>query len=199
MSMLSLQVDGLRKAANRMEEIGISVGHDNTASAFITHDAVERMREAAYTIESLLDRLQPVPAELDYVEDKSRWHELFGTPERAARTTYDMHECSLGMPIECDDCAAKPICASGANDYDALLEWLRGDITDERYTDLGLCASGNLRDDFENWASLNLKAMAHDLLSPNPFKTLEERREIVEKYKREIVDVLLEWLRGDAE
>ena len=53
MSMLSLQADGLREAANRMEEIGISVGHGNTASAFIMHDAVERMREAADTIEKL--------------------------------------------------------------------------------------------------------------------------------------------------
>ena len=57
----------------------------------------------------------------------SRYAELFGTPELAARTAYDMHECSLGMPIECDDCAAKPICASGAKDYGSLIEWLRGD------------------------------------------------------------------------
>ena len=61
------------------------------------------------------------------VDSHSRWHQLFGTPERAARTAYDMHECSLGMPIECDDCTAEPICKSGAKDYDALIEWLRGE------------------------------------------------------------------------
>ena len=60
--------------------------------------------------------------------DKSRWYELFGTPERAARVAFDMHECSLGMPIECDDCAAKTTCASGAKDYDALLEWLNQEV-----------------------------------------------------------------------
>lgn len=63
---------------------------------------------------------------------KSRWHELFGTPERAARTL----ECSchllyglkvdgfvacIGCPVydkdaDVDDCY-----------YDALLEWLWGD------------------------------------------------------------------------
>ena len=63
--------------------------------------------------------------------DKSRWFELFGTPERATRTAYDMHECSLGVPIECDDCAAKPICASGAKNYDALLEWLKSEVRDD--------------------------------------------------------------------
>lgn len=39
-------------------------------------------------------------------EGVSRWHELFGTPERAARTLFD-----YGSEV----------------DYDALLEWLRGD------------------------------------------------------------------------
>lgn len=37
---------------------------------------------------------------------KSRWYELFGTPEKAART----------LAEDYTDC-----------DYDALLEWLRGD------------------------------------------------------------------------
>ena len=75
-------------------------------------------------------------------------------------------------------------CGYPVTDHDSYCRECGGALhegmTDERYTD------------FENWVSLNLKAMAYDLLSPNPFKTLEERREIVEKYKREIVDALLE-------
>ena len=58
----------------------------------------------------------------------SRWHELFGTPERAARTLADLQTCSLGFDFECDECAVYSLCQSGArNDRDALLEWLRGD------------------------------------------------------------------------
>ena len=43
------------------------------------------------------------------VTDESRWHELFGTPERAARTLADWGVDARG--------------------YDALLEWLRGDAS----------------------------------------------------------------------
>lgn len=91
-------------------------------------DSAVRMEQAADTIESLRDRLQPVPAELDCIEDKSRWYELFGTPERAARTLADLQTCSLGFDLECDECAVYSLCQSGArNDRDALLEWLRSD------------------------------------------------------------------------
>lgn len=58
----------------------------------------------------------------------SRHAELFGTPERAARTLADLQTCSLGFDLECDECAVYSLCQSGArNDRDALLEWLRGD------------------------------------------------------------------------
>ena len=57
-------------------------------------------------------------------EDKSRWNELFGTPERAARAMVDM--CEGGTFDDCGGCpAALAECKLG--DYDALLEWLRGD------------------------------------------------------------------------
>ena len=50
--------------------------------------------------------------------EDTRWHELFGTPERAARTLADNWEkfCNE-CPADCEnhDCV------------DALLEWLRGD------------------------------------------------------------------------
>lgn len=58
----------------------------------------------------------------------SRYSELFGTLERAARTLADLQTCSLGFDLECDECAVYSLCKSGArNDRDALLEWLRGD------------------------------------------------------------------------
>ena len=54
----------------------------------------------------------------------TRWYELFGTSERAARTMVDM--CEGGTFDDCGGCpAALAECKLG--DYDALLEWLRGD------------------------------------------------------------------------
>ena len=47
------------------------------------------------------------------VNTQSRWHELFGTPERAARTIADISE-----RVNLDGIGG---------DYDVLLEWLRGD------------------------------------------------------------------------
>ena len=66
-----------------------------------------------------------VPAELDYIDDKSRWAELFGTPERAARTLVENHE----RQATCLYCimADRPGNPCGDGDYDALLGWLRGD------------------------------------------------------------------------
>lgn len=49
----------------------------------------------------------------------SRWHELFGTPERAAvtlvRTSDERAVCKL------------PTWTASSSDYDAWLRWLRGD------------------------------------------------------------------------
>ena len=123
MSMLISQADELRTLAGGLRKLCENGANLTRVQVAGMITAVEAMREAADTIEGMRDRLQ----ELQGVGDESRYTALFGTPERAARTAYDMHECSLGMPIECDDCAAKPICESGAKDYDALLEWLRGD------------------------------------------------------------------------
>ena len=47
------------------------------------------------------------------VGNYTRWHELFGTPERAAQTIADISE-----RVNFDGIGG---------DYDALLEWLRGD------------------------------------------------------------------------
>lgn len=63
---------------------------------------------------------------------KSRYSELFGTPERAARTHLDYllngcdgSTCGDGCPFF--DTSVYMNCAAGIDDYDALLEWLRGD------------------------------------------------------------------------
>ena len=64
----------------------------------------------------------------------TRYAELFGTPERAARTSLYMLECNMPMSkyVNCDECPIKNGCAI-ATDIDcddgeaALLEWLRGD------------------------------------------------------------------------
>lgn len=72
---------------------------------------------------------------VDYVytlnggDDKSRYAELFGTSERAARTM-------AGKCSDCCECVIAGYCKYGidegcllsyAGNYDALLEWLRGD------------------------------------------------------------------------
>lgn len=62
-----------------------------------------------------------------YVSDKeSNYKRLFGTPERAAQTLH--HSGTL----VCSECLIREECAKNSDcmivRYDALLEWLRGDI-----------------------------------------------------------------------
>lgn len=58
------------------------------------------------------------------VDTQSRWHELFGTPERAARTLSE----AKGL---CNWCDVESCAGNGGEcriyAYDALLEWLRGE------------------------------------------------------------------------
>lgn len=55
---------------------------------------------------------------------KSRWFELFGTAEKAARTLAGICEsCRYGDCVTC----GVPEWADYSHDYDSLLEWLRGD------------------------------------------------------------------------
>ena len=103
MSALGVQVDRLRKMADSMGERGCEIGTDYGLGQGLS-DASVILREAADTIESLSDKLQGVMG--------TRYCELFGTPERAARTIVDRE---LGYRLmKCED-------------YDELLEWLRGD------------------------------------------------------------------------
>ena len=85
-------------------------------------------------------RRKPCPAEgeglryCDFYEGgETRWERLFGTPERAARTITRMQ-----MATDLMGCCDADLCPAAFNecwkldtcpmdDYDALLEWLRGD------------------------------------------------------------------------
>lgn len=64
-----------------------------------------------------------------YEGGETRYEQLFGTPERAARTSWYMLMCKH---VECDECPISEGCDI-ATDIDcddgevALLEWLRGD------------------------------------------------------------------------
>ena len=58
----------------------------------------------------------------------SRYAELFGTPERAARTLVD--SCNDDYDYGCGGCpVARVNCKCG--DYDALLEWLESEVCDD--------------------------------------------------------------------
>lgn len=57
--------------------------------------------------------------------DTSRYAELFGTPARAASTLLDV--CDNCGQDECSGCQVYELTRGGDLDYDALIEWLRGD------------------------------------------------------------------------
>lgn len=132
MSMLSSQAGELREKADLLDG---PEGMDNL---------VRMLREAADTIESLRDRLQEdgeqtchaTQANYEHCKystdrgwrDTSKYAELFGTPERAAKTVSAM--CSHGI-WSCDGCPlfdeGVEHCESELGDTPSLLEWLRGE------------------------------------------------------------------------
>jgi hypothetical protein len=110
--MLSNQADELREKADMLDGLE---GMDNL---------VPMLREAADTIESLSDKLQGVMG--------TRYCELFGTPERAARTLIDCNafkqcvDCPVCHDERGETCEIPGDCAFVMRDYDALLDWLEG-------------------------------------------------------------------------
>lgn len=124
MSMLAAQSDELREMAAAMSERGGAIGLDYGMGLGLV-DAARMMREAADTITSLSDKLQGVMG--------TRYSELFGTPERAARTITRMQMATDLMGCcDADTCPAAfnecwKLDACPMDDYDALLEWLSGD------------------------------------------------------------------------
>ena len=76
-------------------------------------------------------RREPCPMRFDgcktcdvYEGGETRYEQLFGTPERAARTLYRF--CAYCFCGDCATCGV-PYWADYTRDYDALLEWLRGE------------------------------------------------------------------------
>lgn len=67
-----------------------------------------------------------------YEGGESNYTRLFGTPERAAQTimhkqlTYDLLEQCDECPHQTDECF-EPSGKCAMDDYDTLVEWLRGD------------------------------------------------------------------------
>jgi len=154
--MLISQAKELRTLAGGLRKLYESGANLTRVQVAGMTTAVEAIREAADTIESLRDRLQKaeedariievetshidieqgeiitrfVPAELDYIEDKSRWNKLFGTPERAARTleaipcgSSPCSKCPMFKPC-CGDSDVPDVKEDENAFYDALLEWL---------------------------------------------------------------------------
>lgn len=82
------------------------------------------MSMSAATEQIMLNEMMRVRKRGKYSPHESNYTRLFGTPERAARAMADM--CEGGTFDDCGGCpAALAECKLG--DYDALLEWLRGD------------------------------------------------------------------------
>ena len=85
---------------------------------------IESRPEEIAVLDSILFRCWQM-GWLDKLRDNnSRYFELFGTPEKAARTLVD--SCNDDYDYGCGGCpVARVNCKCG--DYDALLEWLLGD------------------------------------------------------------------------
>ena len=70
---------------------------------------------------------------LESYEGASRWHELFGTPERAAWTLIDCNafkqcvDCPVCHDEHGETCEIPGDCVFVMRDYHKLLEWLKGD------------------------------------------------------------------------
>ena len=152
MSKISQQADALRKTADKAANLD---DFEHVSVPWMRNKLAPMLREAADTIISLRDRLQRaeedariieietshidikqgevitrfVPAELDCIEDKSRWFELFGTPERAANVILALQICPC-VKDECASCPACDVCFEhykGGRTVYEMAEWLRGD------------------------------------------------------------------------
>ena len=122
---MSMSIIDSQESAYR-EEHEIDVLTKRIAELEEQRDVLLRCMENDYGIKASWDGLRKLwltesaTSELDYVEDKSRWAELFGTPERAARTL-----ASIVTADGCEDCAL--LDATCSRHEDVWLEWLKGD------------------------------------------------------------------------
>jgi hypothetical protein len=85
------------------------------------------MSMSAATEQIMFNEMMMVRKSMKHSPHESNYTRLFGTPERAARTL------AMFSPLACSYCALYSTCGDDQDkvcllcDYDALLEWLRGD------------------------------------------------------------------------
>ena len=110
----------LRTLAGEVDQFVGGRGTSRHAWHVMLISSIDCMHEAADTIDALRKQIAKCQiAELKADYDTSRYFELFGTPERAARTLANLFaNCNNGFCF-----APEPEDAT----YDALLELLRGD------------------------------------------------------------------------
>jgi len=94
---------------------------DNTR--FAMHMAVELCEQGDY--DSVTEAFKWLNQET--VGNYTRWHELFGTPERAAMTAYEISEICSNDCKGCSDCPIESFCST----EDTLLEWLESEVRDD--------------------------------------------------------------------
>ena len=144
------RADELRMLASGMDAPYI-VPSTKLTMAYAMSSAASEMREAADTIEGLQRQLAKNSiAELRADYDTSRHAELFGTPERAARTletvadslfssawsddNATLSDVMCALVGKCDECVAQGLPGRGVStkcgevDYDALLRWLKQEV-----------------------------------------------------------------------
>lgn len=150
MSMLGEQIKELHEMADAMHRRSREIGLDYGMGRELA-DASRILREAADTIDSMQDSLNEVAGRWaeaqikaeDYalenmllkIDNDTRWYELFGTPERAARTLANVCQFTHGGEL-CDrcqcylfgDCDRTLRLMSERTIYDALLEWLKQEV-----------------------------------------------------------------------
>jgi len=133
-----MQADELRKMAVNLGVNGVCTG-DLSKLYVMLNKAAETIKNLQDSINEVADRWasEKIKAE-DYARENmmlkanngSRWFELFGTPERVAQTMMKIFAMCNKSTIYCAKCplSKAPACyGNDDGDYDAFLEWLRGD------------------------------------------------------------------------
>lgn len=122
MSELDTLALELRTMANKLRCVLLNNGVCYMETLDTLYLSMGDMREAADTIESLRDRLQ----EIQGVTGESRYSELFGSPERAARTLRNIPCCGNKPCVDCP--IYEPCCGKfSEGHHNPLLVWLMGD------------------------------------------------------------------------
>jgi len=86
------------------------------------------MSMSAATEQIIFNEMMGVRKSGKHSPHESNYDELFGTPERTARTLVYVLGCKDSRPwVSCGSCPILDGCVVRNDGYDAMLEWLRGD------------------------------------------------------------------------